>query len=228
MGNSHKTIIRQFHKTIRIPWEFVQKTHRQTIEFHKEKIDSFLVTNASICTNSQGIRIVLWNCLIIVLWEFPRDFDCLVIVLWKSLDEGDVFCKLVGTVPAEQKKHGQGPIERSMLGSACDGDLTGKARRCEEKASTPCQYTLVAHNPTDGGKIIATPCLQVALTQKVTDKEQASPPRPQVQCWRFFRHASPERLSTLSLGVRGRVVSEGTMLWCCNDFSTNRWITTLE
>ena len=33
--------------------------------------------------------------------------------------------------------------------------------------------TLVAHNPTVGGKIIATPYLQVALTPKVTDKEQA-------------------------------------------------------
>ena len=52
-----------------------------------------LHNNVQKYTENQRIRIVLWNCLIIVLWEFPKEFDCLLIVLWKTPSETQTFSK---------------------------------------------------------------------------------------------------------------------------------------
>ena len=42
-------------------------------------------------TKNQGIRIVLWNCLMIVLWEIPQEFHCLMIVLCNFPSEEPTF-----------------------------------------------------------------------------------------------------------------------------------------
>ena len=104
---------------------------------------------------------------------FCLSYSCLM----EFLGRGRCFLQAGGYSSRRAPKAQAEPIQAKQgWESACEGDRAGKARRCKEKPNTPCQCTLVAHNPTVGGKIIATPYLQVALTPKVTDKEQAPHP----------------------------------------------------
>ncbi len=56
-------------------------------------------------TENQGIRIVLWNCLMIVLWGFPKEFNCLIIVLWKFPSEGSTFSSWAGKLERQRLIH---------------------------------------------------------------------------------------------------------------------------
>ncbi len=56
-------------------------------------------------TENQGIRIVLWNCLMIVLWGFPKEFNCLIIVLWKFPSEGSIFSSWAGKLERQRLIH---------------------------------------------------------------------------------------------------------------------------
>ena len=51
------------------------------------------IWNSQKYTKNQGIRIVLWNCLMIVLWEIPKEFNCLMIVLCNFPSEERTFLK---------------------------------------------------------------------------------------------------------------------------------------